>query len=134
MPESTYAEFMKKGEVMNKSLIANASEVPHLEGYQSRFETVLTRVNVLLVQQADLTASKQEISKQLGTLVAEGRQMLSFLSVAVKQHFGKKTEKILAFGLQPLRSRPRVKLVGPDGQPLKRQTAQDGPLSQPSDQ
>jgi hypothetical protein len=125
MPEETYGEFLKLGEVMNRSLEAHAEELGHLEKHRLRFDTTFTQVKDILAQQADLTSKKQELSKQLATLIADGRQQLRFLKVAVREHFGKKAEKLVAFGLQPFRSRPRVKVVGLDGKPVKRQAVQE---------
>lgn len=132
MPEQTFGEFLKKGEVMKQSLVIYAEELPHLEKHRLRFDTTYDRVKNLLAQQADLTAKKQEISKELAVLLTDGRQLLSFLSVAVKEHFGKRAEKLVAFGLQPFRSRPRVKVIGLDGKPVKRRPTENQPPAPPT--
>ncbi|HKH43154.1 MAG TPA: hypothetical protein VKM72_00645 [Thermoanaerobaculia bacterium] len=131
MPEQTFGEFLKKGEVMKQSLAIHAEELAHLEKHRLKFDTTYDRVKNLLAQQADLTAKKQEISKELGVLLTDGRQLLSFLSVAVKEHFGKRAEKLVAFGLQPFRSRPRVKVIGLDGKPVKRRLTEEQPTAPP---
>ena len=132
MPEQTFGEFLKKGEVMKQSLATHAEELAHLEKHRLRFDTTYDRVRNLLAQQADLTAKKQEISKELAVLLTDGRQLLSFLSVAVKEHFGKRAEKLVAFGLQPFRSRPRVKVIGLDGKPVKRRLTEEQPSASPN--
>ena len=131
MPELTLGEFLKTGEVMNKSLAGHAEEIPHLEGHRLRFETTFTQVKNILSQQAELTARKQELSKQLAGLVSDGKLQLSFLKVAVKDHFGKRAERLVAFGVQPLRSRPRGKAAGPEDKTPKPQPIQEEPPAQP---
>lgn len=47
--------------------------------------------------------------------------MLDFLGTGVRQHYGPEAEKLVEFGVQPFRSAPRIRLVGPDGKPVKKQ-------------
>jgi hypothetical protein len=130
MPEPTYAEFFKTAELVTKSLATHAEELSHLEVSRLKFDALFTQVKELSAEQADLTAKKQEVSKRLAALVLDGRELLTFLKVGVKQHFGKRAEKLVAFGMQPFRSRPRLKVVGPDGEPLKRRPTQEEPPAQ----
>jgi len=74
----------------------------------------------LTAQQASLTAGKQAASKRLAELVRGARRMLDFLDTGVRQHYGPEAEKLVEFGVQPFRSAPRVRLVGPDGKPVKK--------------
>jgi len=127
MPDPTYAEFFRTAELVTKSLAAHAEDLTHMETSRLKFDALFTQVKDLAAEQADLTAKKQEVSKRLAELIGEGKGLLNFLKVGVKQHFGKRAEKLVAFGMQPFRSRPRVKLVGPDGEPLKRQRTQEEP-------
>jgi hypothetical protein len=134
MPESS-ADFLKKGDLFKDAMAANATELAHLEVSKGRFEVLLTEMRGLTVQQADLTAQKQEISKRLAVLLSEGRKLLTFLKVGVTQHFGNRAEKLVAFGLQPFRSQPRIKLVGLDGKPLEKSqqtTEREAPAQTPN--
>jgi hypothetical protein len=114
MPELTLGQFLKAAEVMTKSLSTHAEEMPFLEKHRTKFDSTYSQVKDILAQQAELTARKQELSKQLAELVSDGRQQLSFLKVVVKDHFGKRAERLVAFGVQPLRSRSRSKVSGPE--------------------
>jgi hypothetical protein len=118
MPRS-YAEAEKKMELRNKALAANAPELPHLEPKRLRLNDVLVEVRSLTAEQASLTARKQEVSKRLAELMQEGVTLVAFLDLGVKQQYGNRAEKLVEFGLQPFRGRPRLILVGPDGKPLK---------------
>lgn len=120
MSEPTYAAFFKTADLVSKSLSANATELWQLDASRGRLDTILSEGRALVVQQASLTASKQEVSKRLAELVDEGRKLLTFLRTGIKLHYGNKSEKLPEFGLQPFRGYKRSKqLVGPDGQPVK---------------
>lgn len=129
---TTYAENLKQWELLSKSLAANAGSLPHLETHRAQLDALLVQAKDLAAQQANLTATKQEVSKQRSEINAEGRKLTTFLQVAVKQQYGNRAEKLLEFGVQPFRSQPRIKLVGPDGQPLKRKAAQPEPPAEPT--
>ena len=81
----------------------------------------------LTAEQASLTAGKQEVSKRIADLVQAARKLLTFVDVVVKEHYGNRAEKLVEFGVQPFRSQPRNRLVGPDGQPVKRKSAKTAP-------
>lgn len=70
-------------------------------------------------QQAALTAQKQEVSKALGEIINESRKMMTFLDTGLRLHYGNRSERLVAFGQQPFRSQPRVRIVGPDGRPIE---------------
>lgn len=120
MAGQTYAEIQKKSELQSKALVANSDEVPHLTLPVGKLETLLGQAKDLTAQQASLTASKQEVSKRLAEVMREIRFLSTFLDVGIREHFGNRSEKLVEFGLQPFRSQPRIRLVGPDGKPVKR--------------
>jgi len=86
---------------------------------RQKVEAVLTDLNDVTAQQASLTAAKQEASKRLAALHNEGLRLLTFVDAGLRQHYGTRSEKLVEFGRQPFRSKPRVRLVGPDGKPVK---------------
>lgn len=120
MPKTTYPITQKRMELRSKALAANSVEIPHLEAPRGRLEVMSAELKDLTAQQASLTAAKQDVSKRIAELVQAARKLLTFLDVGVKEHYGNRAEKLVEFGLLPFRSQPRVRLVGPDGQPLKR--------------
>ena len=80
-------------------------DLPHLEAYRLRLELVNAEVGDLLTQQASLAARRQELSRRLQALVAEGRQLAAFLRLGVKLRYGTRSEKLAAFYIQPFRGR-----------------------------
>jgi Asp-tRNA(Asn)/Glu-tRNA(Gln) amidotransferase B subunit len=120
MSKMTYAITQKKLELRSKALAANSGDIPHLEIPRTQIDAMATELKDLSAQQASLAAAKQEASKRLADLVRGARKMLTFVDIVVKQHYGNQAEKLVEFGVQPFRSAPRVRLVGPDGKPVKK--------------
>ncbi|HBL27260.1 MAG TPA: hypothetical protein DD490_10535 [Acidobacteria bacterium] len=91
------------------TLVANSADLPHLEAPRRQLEAILAETGTLLQQQAALAASRQEVSRRLQTLVAEGRQLAAFLRAGVKQKYGRRAEKLAEFNLLPFRGRKAAK-------------------------
>ena len=99
----------------NTSMAANSSELPHLEATRQIFAGLLTRIEEAFVQQAAVTARKQDLSKQLQGLLAEGQRLATVLKKAVAAHYGPRAEKLSEFRMQPFRGRNRkAKPVEPE--------------------
>ena len=101
----TYPETRDNWLRLLPALLANAADFPHLEAPRLQLESITVQVDDLLTQQAALSASKQDVSKRLQALIAEGRQLAAFLRAGVKQRYGTRSEKLAAFHLQPFRGR-----------------------------
>jgi hypothetical protein len=86
-------------------LAPNIGELPHLEPYQVKLVAILAQVLGISHQQDAMRASKQEASKQIRKLVAEGNRTAAIIRAAIKEHYGPTEEKIAEFGLQPFRGR-----------------------------
>lgn len=105
----TYAETRDGWLRLLPPLATYTADFPHLEPLRFQLESVTVQVGDLLAQQADLAASKQDVSKRLQALIAEGRQTAALLRAAVKQRYGTRSEKLTAFNLQPFRGRKTTK-------------------------
>ena len=89
----------------NAALAANAAELPHLESSRLRLDRTVTDAQEAAAQQAAFTASKQEASKRLATLVTEGQRLASGIRKLLTENYGARSEKLAEFGLQPFRGR-----------------------------
>jgi hypothetical protein len=90
---------------LNVTMQANSADLPHLEKSRARLEELSNLGLSLIKEQGALRASKQEKSKELKAVLEEGSQLATFLRIALKQHYGRKAEKLAEFGLQPFRGR-----------------------------
>jgi len=90
---------------LSDALTANAAEIPHLEGVRARLEKTVNEAQEVAKQQAALVASKQEASKRLKVLLAEGNRMATGVRRFLTENYGLRAEKLAEFGLQPFRGR-----------------------------
>ena len=95
------------------SLEANRADLAHIEASLTQFATVVAQSQEIAKQQAALTAAKQDASKQLKVLVEDGLRLATLLRVALRQHYGIRSEKLAEFGLQPFRGRAKAKSPAP---------------------
>ncbi len=131
MSRKTFAVTQKNLELRSAALAANSADLPHMEVPRQKVDAMLTELKDLTTQQASLTASKQDVSKRLAELNNEGQKMITFVDVGVRQHYGTQSEKLVEFGQQPFRPQPRVRLIGPDGKPVKPGTIPAQPSAPP---
>jgi hypothetical protein len=96
-------------EVTNTGLTAN--KVEHLEGPRVELEEKMVHFKGLSAQHAALTTSKQEVGKEMRVLFREIETLVAFIRAGIRQHFGKESEKMIEFGLQPFRG---VKVKAPE--------------------
>ncbi len=123
MPYQKYAVTRQKAGLQSKALAANIEDFPHLKSKIDRLEELQALLRELTTQQASLTAARQEVSKRIAELTAEMQGLMTLLDAAVKLCYGRRSEKLAEFGLQPFRSKPRVRRAVPDGKPLKRKAS-----------
>lgn len=134
MPYQRYAVIHQKAGLRRAALAVNIEELPHLKSRLDRLDELLALLRELTAEQARLTAARQEVSKQIAELTDKTQKLMTFLDVAVKQHYGRGSEKLAEFGLQPFRGKPRTRRVGPDGQPLKQDATNAEPPTSPENE
>lgn len=105
------------------SLTANAVDLPHLEVSRNQLGALLNQAREAADQQALHTAGKQEASRKLEIALTEGMRLANVLRLAVKHHYGIRSEKLAHFGIQPFRGRPfRSRKRSPKAAPEPPQT------------
>ena len=62
------------------------------------------RVRGLYARHAALAAERQTITQQMQELIEEGDQLFRSGREALKEHYGKRNEKLVEFGVEPLRT------------------------------
>jgi len=118
MSESnSYADTVNEWEEVLTALEQNSADLPQTEIPRQRLRAILTQIRGYAAEQASLTASKQESTKRVYFLLAQGRKLSTVLRTTIREHYGNRGEKLAEFGLQPLRSRPRNPVVGPPPPP-----------------
>jgi hypothetical protein len=107
---------------------ANAQDLLFMQSQRDELAQVQEAFMTLSTQQAVWTARKQEATKLMQEQFRRGEQLVDFLRTGLRQHYGKDSEKLVEFGLQPFRSRPRSPKASP---PLPEAPAPSEPASDP---
>jgi hypothetical protein len=105
--ERTYSGKLGSWQRLLTTLLANIAGLAHMEVPRAKLEGFLAQALEIAKQQGALTASKQELSRQLHGIITEGERTATALRVLLKEHYGPRSEKLAEFGLQPFRGRPR---------------------------
>jgi hypothetical protein len=132
MGRKASALIQEKLQLRRNALAANSADLPHMDVPRQKVEAVLTELKDLTSQHASLTAAKQDISKRLDELNTGGKRLMTLVDAAVRQQYGNRSEKLVEFDQKPFRSQPRVRLVGPDGKPVKPSPTPAVPPAPPS--
>ena len=103
--ETTYAGIRGEWQAIIAPLAAKPPGLEHLEPFRAKLETALDRAVDITKQQAALASSKQELTKELKVLMADGQRVAAVLRKALKQQLGPKSEELTAFQVQPFRGR-----------------------------
>ncbi|HEX3529533.1 MAG TPA: hypothetical protein VH988_20935 [Thermoanaerobaculia bacterium] len=103
--ETTYSGTLGDAQRFQTSLEGSVNQIPHLEAGRVVLGEKLGAAQDLAKQHAAVTATKQDLSKQLKVAISDVRLLATVLRKGVKQHFGSRSEKIAEFGLQPFRGR-----------------------------
>ena len=105
--ETTYLGFLGDMERLNAALIANAAELPQLEGVRVQLEQLLNLARETVQEQAALIARKQDASQRLGRLMRDGQRVVTAARKILQAHYGLNSEKLAEFGVPPFRGRNR---------------------------
>src|SRR6476661_7675967 len=103
----------KTWRTVSGSVAANAAELPQAAIPLAALDKILAEADQIFVDQAAFRACKQLSSKRLVTLFEQGDKLTTVLKVIVRQHYGNGSDKLVEFGIQPLRTRPKATVVPP---------------------
>ena len=113
MKGNTYDASFAEWRRILKPFANKAGETPHLEGHVAKLTSLLAQVDEIDGRQKALAAAKQEMSQQLKALVVEGRKAAAFLKTGLRDHYGRRAEKLTEYGLQPFRGNKPAKTEEP---------------------
>ncbi len=109
----THADSMKGWKHRLQALSDNSEEVLHLQTKREKLQGIYEGTLGALREQSTAKASKQEASRHLEALIAEGNKVDNFLCVGLREHYGNRNEKLAEFDIQPLRTRRPAKVLPP---------------------
>jgi hypothetical protein len=91
-------------EKIDTAMTTNDPEVGHLGFKLPTLREKSQRMRSLYAEHAALAATRQTITQDMQRLIEEGDQIFRMLREALKDHYGKRNEKLVEFGVEPLRT------------------------------
>ena len=101
--ERLYMNAVNGWDQMATAVTANNDQVAHLEVGVPKLRERSQRARSLYSQYAAMRAAKQEIWKELQKVLEEGEAEMRYLREGVRAHYGKRSEKLVEFGVPPFR-------------------------------
>jgi hypothetical protein len=101
------ADFVTDWEATLTNCRNRAAELPDLSSYIVPLETLLAEAKVLTARKKSLRGVKQQETLDLQEVMSNGREAAIRLRAALKAHYGPKSERLIEFGMRPLRKRVR---------------------------
>jgi hypothetical protein len=130
--ENTNAGMLGQLMRFSAALAANSTELEHLEGMRLRLQRLVEEAQEIAQEQAALTASKQAATNRFQDLLSEGLRSATGLERMLLEFYGPGAEKLVEFGIQPLRGRRRSRATpeepeapGPEVESARPETLED---------
>ncbi|HEX4962232.1 MAG TPA: hypothetical protein VF173_15460 [Thermoanaerobaculia bacterium] len=115
---ASYADVIADWEALLAAMAANAAALQELEANRAAFEDHVAKTKAAKARQDAQRAGRQDATQELNKLVLDGRELAAQLRVQVKAKIGRKSEKLVQFGIAPLRkAAPRKVKTPTEGAP-----------------
>jgi hypothetical protein len=102
------AEAVEEMREIAATLALHGDEVPQLAAARATLDGILTQIDELSTQRAFHQSNKQKASQGLRTKIDDGSKIATVIRFTLKQHFGRRSEELVKFGLQPFRGLKRT--------------------------
>jgi hypothetical protein len=109
----TYAESLNGWQHRLQALAAGGDEVLHLQIKREKLQSIHDSAIIAMRDQNAAAAVKQEFSRRVEALVAEGNKVDTFLCIGLREQYGNRSEKLAEYDIQPFRGRRPAKVVPP---------------------
>lgn len=107
----SYADSLNGWQHRVNALTEGGDEVVHLQTKREKLQSIHNNTIIAMRDQAAAAALKQEFSRQVEALVAEGNKVDTFLCVGLREQYGNRSEKLAEFHIQPFRGRLPAKVI-----------------------
>ncbi|HEY9419781.1 MAG TPA: hypothetical protein VIW92_00055 [Thermoanaerobaculia bacterium] len=115
---NSYADIVRDWAGLLEATQRNPDVQPSVEGERQSLRERLTELQGLKARQEELTALRQEVTQQITEVVKQGKETAIRLRSVARGKIGPKSERLVHFGVAPLRRRTRKAAVAksPDGE------------------
>lgn len=108
MPKGSLADFVTDWDRLVKNVATNAAELPDLAVYKAPLEQLLAKAQEGMARAKIHQGLKQEENKAVQTLIDAGKEAAVKLRAAIKAHLGPRSERLIDYGMKPLRPRSKT--------------------------
>ncbi|HEY9422479.1 MAG TPA: hypothetical protein VIW92_13770 [Thermoanaerobaculia bacterium] len=108
MPNVPYAAVMREWEVLLTGVAANAADLPFVAEYRTQLEAELTGVKEAIQRQTALQAAFQQETRVVEGFLERGKVLAVNVKAGIRTRYGNRSDKLVEFGMRPLRSRRRA--------------------------
>lgn len=108
-------------EHLRESIVKHLSQMPSVERFLAPLDTALTKIKALSTLRATLTADKQKATQDLNATVVEAQNLAIDVRAVIRGEVGSRSEKLVEFGVAPLRRRSRKAKPFEEGSAAKKQ-------------
>ncbi len=107
MAKVSYAKVLRDWEVLLTKVDANKADLPFIEDYRAQLEAELTGAKETIEKQTAMQASFQNETRNLEKFLERGKALAVNIRSGVVTRYGNRSEKLIEFGMRPVRSRRR---------------------------
>ena len=125
MPNQAYSDVTTVAEQALTSIAANPDLQPIAEKHRPPIEETLKAIKNLKTLQKTLTADKQKVTQDLQASLKHLKELLIFLRAAIRGEVGPRTEKLVEYGITPLRKSGRKAKPAGEGESAKRRSTSE---------
>ena len=125
MPNQAYSDVTTDAEQTLTSIAANPDLQSIVEKHRPQIEAELREIKSLKALQKTLTADKQKATQDLQDALKRLEERLIFLRAAIRGDIGPRTEKLVEYGIKPLRIRGRKPKPAGEGESAKRSSTSE---------
>src|ERR1700712_3109892 len=115
MPNTSMADFMTDWDKLLKRVTANSAELPDLSVYSAPLAQILEAAKEGIAELNGHRGVKQEATKTLKEVLAQGSLAATKLRAAVKAHYGRDSERLVEYNMRPIRPGKRKPATPPAG-------------------
>ena len=108
MPNVSYATVIRDWELLLGRVTANAADLPFLGDYRAQLEAELAGLKESIERQTSLVSAAQQETRLVEGFLQRGNVLAVNLKAGIRTRYGNRSDKLVEFGMRPLRSRRRV--------------------------
>lgn len=114
MPKNSHASLVTDFEELLTN-VSSEKDLPDLTAFRAPLEQLMNEIKARGALRKVRIGIKQQETQELKELMTKAKEAASRLRLAIKSHLGPKNERLLTFGIQPVRkpSKPVVVEEGP---------------------